>query len=73
MQRWFRSSAAFVLGGIMLIGSGGCDSEQQPAESRQPGVATQASKPSKPTPAQKAQTEKTTGRAHDARHEDRHE
>ncbi len=57
----FRWCAAFVLGGLLLSGSGGCNLDQEPVESKQPGVASQESKPSKPTAAQKAQAEKSTG------------
>jgi cytochrome c peroxidase len=61
MECWFRSSASFVLGGLLLIGSGGCNTEEQTADSGQSGGPSQAANATNPSRSQKAQTQKSTG------------
>jgi cytochrome c peroxidase len=56
-----RSSAASVLGGLVLILSSGCDLGQSAAESGQPGGSARALMSSNPGPAQKAQARKGEG------------
>ena len=49
MECWIRSSSAFVLGGVVLIGSGGCDLGQQAADSGPAGGASQPAQASNPS------------------------
>ncbi len=62
MDRRFRSSLAFVLGGGMLIGVGGCN-DGEPGASSPPsaGAPQQISQATNPTAAQKAQAKKDEG------------
>jgi cytochrome c peroxidase len=50
-----------VLGGLVLLFSGGCESGQQAVGSRQPDGPSRSVKASNPSPAQKAQTRKDEG------------
>ena len=73
MECWIRSSAAFVLGGVVLIGSGGCDSGQQAADSSPAGGASQPAQASKPSPVPEGPDREDPGRADDPEPTDRHE
>jgi cytochrome c peroxidase len=55
----FRSTAAFLLGGAVLIGSGGCESGEPSSGTGASSAAGQTVQATNPTPAQKAQTRKT--------------
>jgi cytochrome c peroxidase len=60
MDRWFRSSMAFALGGGLLIGVGGCNSGEPGSDGANPtGGSQQTSRSDKPTPAEKAQARST--------------
>jgi cytochrome c peroxidase len=61
MMCWFRSTVAFLLGGAVLIGSGGCEPGEPSSGTGTPTGAGQTVKATNPTPAQKAQTQKTEG------------
>ena len=68
MDRRFRSSLAFVLGGGMLIGVGGCNIGEPGASSPPSGGALQQiSQATNPTAAEKAQAKKDERReTHDS-------
>lgn len=60
MESWYRMSRALVLGGLLLAGSGGCDSEQGGEPGQQSGTS-QPARPATPPQASKTQTAKSTG------------
>jgi len=61
MMCWFRSTAAFVLGGAVLLGAGGCEPGRLSVESGPPSGAGQTVRATNPTPTQKAQTRDVPG------------
>ncbi|MGP0063951.1 MAG: cytochrome c peroxidase [Isosphaeraceae bacterium] len=62
MDRWFRSSLIFAIGGGLLIGVGGCNSGEPGAESPKPSAGPQQTvQSSKPTKSEKAEAKATEG------------
>ncbi len=61
MECWYRTPASIVLGGMLLIGSGGCISDEPSSGSGSQAGGPQTVKATKPSPSQKAETQTPTG------------
>jgi cytochrome c peroxidase len=59
LMSWFRSTAPFLLGGAMVIGSAGCESGEPPSGAGAPAGVGQALQATIQSQAQKAQARKT--------------